>query len=215
MSHAKFAPSSADRWLKCGYSIKMAPFYKNVDNAASLNGTKHHEIGALHLLNATEPGDSKMRIYTNAVRMAAEGGEMFVERKVIIVPELCEGTADAIILRPDLLHLFDLKWGKSAVHATENSQMKTYGVGAVQEFDLPPDLPVRLTIVQPNGTVGWPVKDWDTDVEHLIRFKSKIDAAIENGLKPNPVAVAGSHCFWCPAKIHCKAYLINKGRGSS
>lgn len=207
--HAKFPPSGAERWLKCGYSIKMAPFYKSVDSAASINGTNHHSIGSMHLENGTEPADSKMRIYTNAVRMAAEGGELFVERKVIIVPELCTGTADAIALRPDLLHVFDLKWGKSAVHATENLQLKTYGIGAVQEFDLPKDLPVRLTIVQPNGSTGWPVKDWDTDVEHLLKFKGRIEAAIEEGLKPNPKAVAGSHCFWCPAKIHCQAYLLH------
>lgn len=208
--HAKFPPSGAERWLKCGYSIKMAPFYKNVDTAASINGTNHHARGALHLENGTDPKDDKMRIYTNAVRMAAEGGELFIERKVIIVPELCEGTADAIVIRPDLLHVFDLKWGKSAVHATDNPQEKLYGIGAVQEFNLPDDLPVRLTIVQPNGSSGWPVKNWDTDVEHLLKFKeNKVLPAIDNGLGPNPKAVAGSHCFWCPAKIHCQAYLLH------
>lgn len=211
--HAKFPPSGAERWLKCGYSIKMAGFYKSVDTAASINGTNHHARGALHLENGTEPKDDKMRIYTNAVRMAAEGGELFVERRVIIVPELCEGTADAIVLRSDLLHIFDLKWGTSAVHATDNPQEKIYGIGAVQEFNLPDDLPVRLTIVQPNGKSGWPVKNWDTDVEHLMKFKKdKIIPAIQNGLSENPKAVAGSHCYWCPAKIHCKAYLLNKGK---
>lgn len=211
--HARFPPSGADRWLHCGYSIKMAPFYKSVDTAASIGGTNQHSKGSMHLENGTEPTDPKMRLYTNAVRMAAEGGELYVERKVIIVPELCSGTADAIVLRPDLLHIFDLKWGKSAVHATENSQMKTYGVGAVEEFDLPFDLPVRLTIVQPNGSSGWPIKDWDTDVRHLIKFKrDKIIPAIEVGLSSNPPAVAGSWCFWCPAKLHCKAYLVKAGK---
>lgn len=210
--HARFPPSGADRWLHCGYSIKMAPFYKSVDTAASIGGTNQHSIGSMHLENGTEPKDPKMRIYTNHVRSVAEGGILLVERRVIIVPELCEGTADAIVLQPDILHIIDLKWGKSAVHA-DTSQLKTYGIGAIQEFDLPKDMPVRQTIVQPNGTSGWPVKHWDTDVEHLLKFKNeKIIPAIEIGLSPNPPAVAGSWCFWCPVKLHCKAYLMKTGK---
>jgi hypothetical protein len=212
--HAKFSPSGAERWLKCGYSIKMAPFYKNTDNAASLNGTKHHNIAAMHLENDTEPKDGKMRIYTNAVRQSAMDGELFIERKVIIVPELCEGTLDAGVIAIDRswARIFDLKWGTSAVHATDNPQEKLYLLGLLREFPMPPDTPVTLTIVQPNGSSGWPIKNWDTNVGHILKFKDKVDAAIENGLKPNPAAVAGSHCFWCPAKIHCKAYLMSKGK---
>lgn len=212
MSHALFSPSSADTWLHCGYHIKMKGFYTNTDSVASLAGTKQHEIAALHLESGTEPGDPKLRMYTNHVRSVAEGGTLLIERKVIIVPELCEGTADAIVLQPDILHIIDLKNGKSAVHA-DSSQLKTYGVGAIQEFDLPPDMPVRQTIVQPNGASGWPIKHWDTDVEHLLKFRDdKIIPAIEVALSPNPPAVAGSWCFWCPAKLHCKAYLVKHGK---
>lgn len=210
--HAKFPPSAADRWLHCGYSIKMAPFYISVDNAASINGTNHHSIGALHLENGTEPSDHKMRIYTDHVRGAAEGGQLFVERKVIIVPELCTGTADAIVLHPDHGHVIDLKWGKSAVHA-DSSQLKTYSIGVVQEFDLPEDFPMRHTIVQPNGTSGWPVKHWDTTAGDMLRFRDeKILPAIEIGLGPNPKAVPGSWCYWCPVKLHCHAYLLHTGK---
>lgn len=206
--HARFPPSGAERWLHCGYSVKMAPFYKSTDTAASLGGTKQHSIGSMHLENGTEPADFKMRIYTNHVRGAAEGGQLFIERKVVIVPDQCEGTADALVLHPDLFHVIDLKWGKSAVHA-DSSQLKTYGIGAIQEFDLPKDFPIRQTIIQPNGTTGWPIKHWDTTAGVLLKFRDeKIIPAIEIGLSPNPPAVAGSWCFWCPAKIHCKAYLL-------
>lgn len=212
MSHAKFSPSSAERWLHCGYSIKMAGFCANVDNAASLAGTKHHNIASTHLENDTDPGDFKLRTYTNHVRGAAEGGQLFVERKVIIVAGMCEGTADAIALHPDFVHVIDLKWGKSAVHA-DAPQLKTYGIGVVQEFDLPKDTPIRQTIVQPNGTTGWPIKHYDTTAGALLKFRDeKIIPAIEVGLSPNPKAVPGSWCFWCPVKLHCKAYLIAHGK---
>ena len=210
--HAKFPPSAADRWLKCGYSIKMAPFYPSTDTAASLNGTKHHDIASMHLENGTDSTNDKMRIYLNAVRNAAADGELFVERKVIIVPELCTGTLDAGVVNSGWANIFDLKWGKSVVHATDNSQMKTYAIGLLREYPLPKDASVRLTIVQPNGASGWPVKHWDTTAGVILKFKDKIDAAIENGLKENPKAVPGSHCFWCPAKIHCRAYLLHTGK---
>lgn len=214
MSHAQFAPSAAERWLHCGYSVKMAPFYKSVDTAASLGGTKQHAIGAMHLEQGTEPNDPKMRTYTNAVRNVAADGELFVERKVIIVPGLCEGTLDAGVIATDRSwgHIFDLKWGTSAVHATDNPQEKTYAVGLLAEYPLPPSSPFTLTIVQPNGKTGWPVKDWRTDVATILKFKDRIHAAIDNGLSANPKAVPGHWCYWCPVKLHCKAYLLAHGK---
>lgn len=210
-SHAKFPPSGADRWLHCGYSIKMAPFYPNLDNVHSIKGTLKHDIAAMHLENGTEPGTNDLRIYTNHVRSAAEGGILYVERKVIIVPELCTGTADAIVLHPDNLGVIDLKSGKSAVHA-DAPQLKIYGIGVLQEFPMPKDTPVRLTIVQPNGSSGWPIKHHDTTAGVILKFKDKVMAAIDEGLKDNPKAVAGSWCYWCPAKLHCHAYLIHTGK---
>ena len=210
--HARFAPSAAERWLKCGYCIKMQPFYPNTDNAASLKGTERHGAAAMHLENGTEPLDPSLKIYTNEVRKSSVDGELLIEHKVIIVPELCEGTLDAAVVASDWVHNFDLKYGKGAVHATENPQQMLYGLGLVREFQLKKDTPMRLTIVQPNGNSGWPVKNWDTDVEHLLKFYEKVKRAIDEGLKENPKAVAGSHCFWCPAKIHCHAYLVHSGQ---
>lgn len=214
MSHAKFSPSAAERWLHCGYSIKMAPFYPSKDTAASIGGTNQHAIGAMHLENGTEPKDEKMRIYTNHVRMIATDGEMFVERKVIIEPGLCEGTLDAGVIAFDMSwgEIVDLKWGTSAVHATDNAQEKTYALGLLKEYPLPPAAPMTLTIVQPNGKTGWPVKRWETTAGVIYKFEDTIKRAIDNGLSPNPKAVPGSWCFWCPVKFHCQAYLIHSGK---
>lgn len=214
-AHARFAPSAAERWLHCGYSIKMAPFYPSKDTAASIGGTNQHSIGALHLENYTEPKDPKMRIYTNEVRKAANDGDMLVEHKVIIVPELCTGTLDAAVVAFDRswIHIFDLKWGTSAVHATDNAQLKTYMIGLLNEFPMPPSTPLTLSIVQPNGKSGWPVKNWETEASVIYKFKDRIDAAIDNGLSPNPKAVPGSWCYWCPVKFHCQAYLVYSGKG--
>src|SRR3990167_5850973 len=211
MSHAMFPPSGAERWLRCAYSVKMSLLYLSKDTAASVNGTKHHAIAAVHLEQGTESRISGMNTYLNAVRGAAEGNQLFVERKVVIIPDLCWGTTDAMVVGDNWLNIFDLKWGKSIVHATDNPQEKLYAIGALNEFPMPKASPIRLSIAQPNAASGWPVKHWDTTVEHVLKFKDKVDAAIEAAMGANPKAVAGSHCFWCPAKPHCKAYLRSLG----
>lgn len=210
-SHAKFSPSAADRWLKCGLTIKLSPLYPNRDNPASLLGTAKHGSAGMHLENDTEPGDPKLRIYTEAVRKVACEGELLVEHKVIIVPDLCEGTLDAAVVAPDWMYGFDLKYGKSPVPAVNNPQLMLYGLGLVREYELKRDHQCTLSIVQPNASSGWPVKKWNTDVAYLLKFYEEVKRAIDEGLKENPKAVAGHHCFWCPAKMHCQAYLISRG----
>jgi len=212
--HAPFSPSSAERWLKCGYSIKMKPFYPSTDSAASLNGTKHHGIAGIHLENGTDSKIPGINVYLNAVRNTViEGGsELLVERKVIIVKDLCEGTLDAGVIAPDWFHIFDLKWGKSPVHATDNPQLMLYGLGVVREYMLDKGMLATLSIAQPNATSGFPLKHWNTDVAHLLKFYEKVQRAIDEGLKENPKAVAGSHCYWCPAKINCPEYLKHAGK---
>ena len=211
-NHAKFAPSAAERWLKCGKSIKIAQYYPETTTSAANEGTKKHAIAEMHLLNGTEPGDEKLKVYTNAVRNVAVDGELLVEHKVIIVPELCEGTLDAAVINDGWVNNFDLKYGKSPVHATDNPQQMLYGLGLVREYELPKDFPITLTIVQPNATSGWPVKNWETDVGHLLKFYEKVKRAIDVALGPDPKAVAGSHCYWCPGKMNCKEYLKYAGK---
>lgn len=213
MSHAMFAPSAASRWLVCPKTAKLSAMFPDTSTEASRRGTAKHETGAQHLLDGTDSDDSKMQLYLNAVR--EEPGELFVERKLVVVPGACWGTADAIKLSREKLSLFDLKWGKSMVHATNNPQLLTYGCGVLREFPLPRDTPAELVIVQPNAATGWPVKRWSLTVGDIIDFKPKIIIAIAEAQKPNPKGVPGSHCYWCPGKMHCKEYLISVGKKSA
>lgn len=213
MSHAMFSPSSANRWLVCDLAAQMNQLFISHDTAASSLGTERHGCAAMHLENDTEPKDKHLKIYTNAVRQAAVDGELFVEEKVVIVPDYCEGTADATVVAADWFKVFDLKYGKSPVSATDNPQLKIYGVGFVMRHDLPPDMPGDLVIVQPRASTGWPVKTWGTTAGDLLEFKNEVvEPAIERGLKPNPKGTAGRHCFWCPGKLHCQAYLTRGGK---
>lgn len=211
MSHAKFPPSAAERWLVCPLTAKLSAMFPDTPNQASILGTMKHEQAAKHLEAGTRSDDPKMQLYLDAVR--AEPGELAVERKITIVPDVCWGTSDAYVVAPRKLTIFDLKWGKAHVHATNNPQLLTYGNGVLREVLLPRDTPAQLVIVQPNASTGWPVKRWDTTVGDILTFKQKIVIAIEAANQPNPKGVPGAHCFWCPGKMHCPEYL--KAQGAS
>lgn len=209
-----FRPSKAEQWLACGYSVAIAPLFPATTNAAAENGTKHHGIASTHLENGTVSKIAGINLYLKEVRKdVSEFSQLFIERKVVVVKDLCEGTLDSAVILPNWRRMLDLKWGTSAVHATDNPQLKLYANGLLNEFpadDL--DDPLTLTIVQPNGKTGLPVKNWDTTARQVIKFMDKVNAAIDEGLKPVPKAVAGSHCFWCPGKMFCDAYL-KRSRG--
>lgn len=211
MSHALFPPSAAERWMTCPYSVKMVPLYPNYSNAASEEGTRQHKIAEKHLKEGTHPTDHKMATYVGSVREHLGEAELCVEREVVIVPKLCWGTADAAAVSEERIKLFDLKWGTHPVSATENKQEMIYALGLLREYPLPRSAIIDLFIIQPNVKSGWPVKRWTTNVERLLDFKKEVIIAIDNAMTDKPKAVAGNHCFWCPAKPHCQAYLAMAG----
>lgn len=212
MGHALFPPSGAARWMNCPHAVWMAQrFLPAPDTEASLKGTQKHDEAAKHLEEGTDSEDRKMQTYLKAVRKAP--GIKLVEHKVTVVPEVCWGTSDAIVvdLEEPKLYIFDLKWGVSPVTAVDNAQMKVYSVGALREYLLPRDAKVEMTIVQPNAKSGHTVKPWATTVDQVWTFREEILRAIDRGLNDNgpETAVAGSHCFWCPGKLHCPTHLKN------
>jgi len=210
MSHALFSPSAASRWLVCPLTATLSAKFVDTQTAASANGTLHHEIAADLLERDKDAKDAKMQLYLDAVREVP--GQLYVESKITIIPGVCWGTSDAYVVAPDKLTVFDLKWGKSMVHATRNPQLRTYGVGVLRENPMPRDTPVELVIVQPNATTGWPVKRWETTVDELLEFRQEIIIAVERSMAPDPVGVPGPHCYWCPGKLHCVEYLKNHAR---
>ena len=54
MAHAKYSPSSANRWLHCPDSATVAHLYPNTDSAASREGTKQHARAERLLLSGEE-----------------------------------------------------------------------------------------------------------------------------------------------------------------
>ena len=162
--------------------------------------------------------------YIDAVREAAQGGELHVEQRLPIfggvIPDQF-GTSDAVVVFPKKLKCADLKYGRGVqVFAEENEQLMLYGLGALDEFDLLGDIEeVELIIHQPRLNH---YDSWTCSVEHLRTFEQRaieagnralhiaesldgltplaIEANAEKILNPGP-----DQCRFCKAKATCPA----------
>lgn len=230
--HALFSPSSAHRWVTCPGSLALEKDVPNISSAYADEGTTAHAVAAGILTaaidNTSISGSSKD---TNAemvehgigwarlVTEIADGGEIFVERRVDFSSYIGQpskdafGTADAIILRSDgELVVVDFKFGMGVkVDAEENEQLMLYALGAYAEFSLTHEITsARLVISQPRLNH---VSEWSTPVEYLEEFAKDAKAAarlarlcLATGTNaPEFLAPSEDACRFCRAKHKCPA----------
>lgn len=222
MSHAELSPSSAHRWIACPGSVALSRGVERTDTAYSREGTFAHGVAAQCLLDGTDAAskigqtgdgflvDTEMaehiQVYLDAVRstLAIEGGELDVETKVVVSPNIW-GTKDAGIRVPHAVHVFDFKYGAGVfVSAADNEQMQTYALGDVLPENLRPDTPVFMHIVQPRCNADRPWRTSQTTVKWLMDvWKPTLENAEKAALAPNAPLHPGEHCGFCPAKHFC------------
>ncbi|SDJ76854.1 DUF2800 domain-containing protein [Salimicrobium halophilum] len=115
------------------------------------------------------------------------------------------GTGDVIVYNGGVLEIIDLKFGKGIeVSAIDNPQLRLYGLGALDIFDMIEDVQeVAMTIIQPRlnnlSTERLPVEDLKTWGEDYVRPRAE-EAWNEEGS-----FVPGEHCRFCKVKHTCKA----------
>jgi len=133
---------------------------------------------------------------------------IFLEKQLDMTDYVPEGfgTGDVVIIADGTLELIDLKYGKGvSVSATNNKQMKLYGLGALRDFDFIYDIhTVRMTIYQPRidnfSTWELPVVDLKQWAEDELRQKAQLAFDGEGEFVP------GDHCRFCKAKAVCRAF---------
>lgn len=238
MAHATLSASASARWLACAGTLAMCQGLPDSSGDSARWGTAAHELaakcletgndaefyrGALkHVEGDQYKVDSRMidmvQVYLDIVRglVDATGGALFIEHRVdysdtLGVPDSF-GTADAIIVCEDEIIVIDLKTGQSAVTAEENTQLKLYALGALEEFGLAYDFnAARLIIVQPPKSER--PSEWVTDVDALVEFGKQ--AAVAGRQAVNLIGKSvdeimdcltpGEHCskYYCRARATC------------
>jgi len=210
--HARLSASRTDRFMQCpgSYRLESLMPHEPAGEAAAI-GTAIHELSELILSGkevpaGTDPDHIAMaQAYADFVNMLVEN-----PRKKLIEVNLDEGlkslhpalggTADAVLVDGDHLHVVDLKTGRVAVDATDNKQLLTYALGAMRQFKAPSHITCTMHIFQPRvGHSKWTVSGQEL-VEHGQRLKAAAELALTGDAPTNPSPDA---CRYCKAKTIC------------
>ncbi|MGO1368543.1 DUF2800 domain-containing protein [Senegalia sp. (in: firmicutes)] len=230
--HALLGASSSHIWGACPPSARLGEHEENKSSIYAKEGTFAHNLSELKILShlgeiSKADFNKKLKVmkqnefYTKELEMYVDvyvdfaiekinehkAGMVFVEKRVDYSC-ICKegfGTCDLLILDKDTIEVVDLKFGKGLkVDARDNSQLKLYAIGAVDNFNFIFEAKkVRMTIVQPRLDN---ISTDEIEVEDLLNWgekevKPKADLAYEGKGEFSP----GEHCRFCRAKNRCRA----------
>lgn len=228
--HSLLSPSGSSRWSQCAGSVRLTMHEENKTNAMAQRGTDIHQLGEgmlngkEYILNSSvirddgndmfyagKPMLAEAEAYRDYVRslMVGPHSELFVESKVSILPEYdVNGSVDACVIDQNVLHVIDLKTGRGAVSAENNSQMMMYAIGLFEEHEMFYDIEtIALHIVQDNDMIH-NSNSWECSVDDLMDFKEWISErarlALQEDSKCNPSEKA---CQWCSHASKCEALM--------
>ena len=207
-------------------------FPTQADTYYAGEGTKAHSWAELvvghHFFNPKKPPkrpdwltseiEEAVQIYSKYVQeLGLKPSDVHVEAKVDLKefhPELY-GTADFVGYDPDnkILHVVDYKHGAGViVEAKRNQQLQYYAAAARNTLFKDAKIEnIRMAIVQPRGKAGMPVTTWQISPWELDKFVEYMQATIldvETTLAYDRLKT-GTHCQFCPAKLHCPAQQKN------
>lgn len=216
-AHALISPSASGRVMKCPASLLASLFVPKTTNKAAERGTELHAaaevIIANYIADATLPEvmDDSIVDYVKHVIQLIEHSSFFrVEARLpmnYVAPIAGQfGTADFVALVERTLYVNDLKTGKAEVSPFNNTQLRHYGIGAVElleQFYVDRTAVelidnVKLGISQ-NGSIEYE----DITLDELLQSAADYRAKYVEALSPNPSYNMGDHCKYCPAKATC------------
>jgi len=210
--HARLSASRTDRFMQCpgSYRLESLMPYEPAGEAAAI-GTAIHELSEIILRggaipDGTDPDHVAMaQGYADFVNTLVEN-----PRKKLIEVNLDEGlkslhpalggTADAVLVDGNHLHVIDLKTGRVAVDATDNKQLLTYALGAMRQLKAPNTIECTMHIFQPRvGHSKWTVSGNYLEL-HGRRLLSAAELALSGDAPTRPSPDA---CRYCKAKTIC------------
>lgn len=214
MEHHDFSPSRLEQYRVCPGSYKMQKGIVPAESEYAKEGTMLHNAVATRNLDGLD--DEQRGAVQQCFDFLAsfdlqEGDEMFFEQKVSIHSaggiELTFGTADVIIKRKEEarpLTVIDWKFGWNPVkNVSENIQLATYAVGAMEKFGTP-TFACDCWVFQPR--IHNKSHYLFTNPEAIV---SNIQTIIKraNGEKLILNATEES-CRYCCARLNCPAFRL-------
>jgi hypothetical protein len=211
--HARLSASRAERFMTCPGSVRLEAQmpYEPAGEAAAL-GTMLHELSEKilrgeeidnpdldpdHLQMAQSYADYVNGISANPRKKLIE---VNVDAGLKSLHQALGGTADAVIVDGNHLHVVDAKFGRVLVEAENNKQLMTYALGVMRQFNAPVDITCTMHIFQPRaGHSKWTVSGADL-VNHGHALVHAANLALSPDAPTNPSPDA---CKYCKAKTIC------------
>lgn len=143
----------------------------------------------------------------NEAKSRSEDAVVLLEQRLDFsdwVPE-GYGTGDVVIISDGLLEVIDLKYGKGVeVSAIGNPQLRLYGLGAYNQFDMLYDIDtVSMTIVQPRLDN---ISTETLEVTKLVLWAdNEVKPKAELAWNGEGEFVPGDHCRFCKIRSTCRA----------
>lgn len=223
------------RWGSCPGSVRLCAGIPDTAGKASALGTVAHAVLDNCLSNGNNPENYQGETWpqdgfnieidqemVDAVWVALEHLEnrRDVERgqlwnEVSLHEAMSElhpdlgGTADIVLWQPEasILDVMDYKHGSGVfVSVWENSQLKSYAVGAMLSLPQVKAKTIRVTIIQPRCGGDETVRTVDYDVLELLDFCADMVAKAKATETPDaPLVPSDGACRFCPARVTCPA----------
>lgn len=231
-AHAKLSASGSEKWMTCTPSANLEAQFPDEGSEFAREGTFAHAVFEQEMLiylgRPTEPlpkelmhfDSQELRDYVQEsvdyairrieeIKLDCKDPVIMVEKRLDFSAWVPDGfgTGDLVIVADGIVEVMDLKYGKGIyVDPLSNSQLRLYGLGAINELSHLYDIfRVRMTVLQPR------LHNFGSEELHA---EVLLDWA-ENEVKPRATKawfgqgefVAGDHCTscFCKARYTCPA----------
>lgn len=228
-AHSPLGPSSAERWIHCGGSVRATEGLPDTDSEFSIEGTAAHTLSEMARIENV-PAQKFLGTMIPVARV--DGTTTYVEANQEMVDgvqefiDMCElfpgdayfevrvrydqwvpgayGTADDIRIDNEVCNVTDLKFGKGIkVQAKDNEQLKMYALGVLHDYGYLYELKeFNIHIAQPR------IGNFDsfsiTTPELLEWADTVVRPASKLAMSDNAPFKAGEWCQWCKIKATCR-----------
>lgn len=228
IGHARLSPSGSARWLNCTASVKKTSGMPNKSSKFAQEGTDAHTYHEQILLKTYVDGtmdkgtETAVRVSTDYINSILHPEtDMHIEMRVPLtsygISGLGGGSSDVILINYNddfertvrSVEVVDYKHGKGIVVEIDGcTQLMQYGLGTVIMFDIPDNVPIKMTITQPRAYhKDGPIRSMIMTAGELRKWADMVllPKARECNSDDAKYVPSDTACRWCLANGDCDA----------